>query len=166
MALKSISNNPFCSIYSTPSTCYEDGIPFPCFQTVDLCSKLASGGIVSSTAKEDYASCKNSKKIMGYGDKNSFSGVWAAYNYTTEGTSKGDWCIPAAGIFTSIENNLNIINTGFSHVGGTQFTSYTKIWASTATENGEIFYSDFTQSYALNTSSSTAFKDFRPVIEF
>ena len=68
----------------------------------------------SSTAKNDFESCENSAKIMAAGNKSKYPAAWAAYNYTTTGTKVGDWCLPAAGIFTSYYNNQSVINTGFS----------------------------------------------------
>ena len=52
--------------------------------------------VSSSTASTDYASCANSKIIMAAGDKSTYPAVWAAHEYSTEGTKAGDWCLPAA----------------------------------------------------------------------
>lgn len=52
-------------------------------------------------AAQDYKSCKNSNIIRAQGNSSAYPAVWAAYEYSTEGTEKGDWCLPAAGIFYS-----------------------------------------------------------------
>ena len=42
------------------------------------------------------------------------------YNYTTTGTSKGDWYLPAAGeLYASIWTNKSSVNAGLSKAGGT-----------------------------------------------
>ena len=57
------------------------------------------------TAATDYASCENSAKIRAQGTSSTYPAVWAAREYKTVGTEAGDWCLPAAGIFTSYYNN-------------------------------------------------------------
>ena len=84
----------------------------------------------ASSASKDYDSCGNSKKIMAAGNKSKYPAVWAANEYKTEGTSAGDWCLPAAGIFTSYYNNQTAINLGFEKIGGTTFTDSTIAWSS------------------------------------
>ena len=90
-----------------------------------------------STASTDYASCENSKIIMAAGDKSKYPAVWAAHEYSTEGTKAGDWCLPAAGIFSSYFSNLDKVDAGFDEAGGAKFLStgrfgtVTNAWSST-----------------------------------
>ena len=121
-----------------------------------------------SDASKDYASCENSKIIMAAGDKNKYPAVWAAHEYSTEGTKAGDWCLPAAGIFTLYNNNQEAINTGFSRADGTKFTFNTDAWSSSEYDNSRAWYSrlsntDYGLYYNISKSSS---QEVRPVLEF
>ncbi len=120
-----------------------------------------------SQASTDYASCENSKKIMAAGNKGSYPAAWAANEYSTEGTRAGDWCLPAAGIFTSYYNNSIGINRGFTKVGGKEITVNVNIWSSTKSGENRAWYSYFRNNYGLysNTYMSSSF-EVRPVIEF
>ena len=120
----------------------------------------------SEAASKDYDSCGNSKKIMAAGNKSKYPAVWAANEYKTEGTSAGDWCLPAAGIFTSYYNNKSVINTGFSRAGGTKFTSGTYARSSSETGSGSAWGSYFNRSYGLSSYGKTGSGEVRPVIEF
>ena len=40
------------------------------------------------------------------------------HSYSTEGTSAGDWCLPAAGILKSISENYQAIQNSLNLVGG------------------------------------------------
>ena len=120
----------------------------------------------SSSASQGYASCENSAKIRAQGNSSTYPAVWAAYNYTTTGTKAGDWCLPAAGIITSIYNNQSTINTGFSRANGTQFTSSTYAWSSSEYSNYYAWDSYFGISYGLTYSSKGNYDEVRPVIEF
>ena len=105
-----------------------------------------------SAASKDYDSCGNTAKIIAAGDKSKYPAAWAAHEYKTAGTEAGDWCLPAAGIFTSYYNNQDAINTGFRRAGGTPFTSSTEAWSSSENNDdyygyGRAWYSDFNGSY-------------------
>ena len=119
-----------------------------------------------SSASQDYASCENSKKIRAQGNSITYPAVWAAYNYTTTGTKAGDWCLPAAGIFTSIYNNQSTINTGFSRANGTQLTSSTSTWSSSEYDGYLEWHSDFNGSYGLRYYAKNYPNEVRPVLEF
>ena len=127
----------------------------------------------ASSASQDVASCENSKKIMAAGNKNTYPTVWAANEYSTEGTNAGDWCLPAAGIFTSYYNNQETINTGFSLANGTQFTESTHAWSSSEKNSNYAWRLDFSDSYGLDSSHTiygyyhkTNNLEVRPVLEF
>ena len=119
-----------------------------------------------SQASQDVASCENSAKIRAQGNSSTYPAVWAAYNYTTTGTKVGDWCLPAAGIFTSYYNNQSVINTGFSRAGGTKFTTSTYAWSSSESSNGYAWTSTFTNEYGLSNFRKTYSGEVRPVLEF
>ena len=120
----------------------------------------------TSYAAQDYESCTNSKIIMAAGDKSTYPAVWAAHEYKTEGTSAGDWCLPAAGIFNLYYKIKKAINTGFSRANGTQFTADTRAWSSSEYNNNRAWYSYFNYSYGLDYSSKDNYAEVRPVIEF
>ena len=71
-----------------------------------------------STIQTDFASCENSKIIMAAGDKNKYPAVWAAYEYSTEGTKAGDWCLPSAGILMLYSKNQESIIKGIERANG------------------------------------------------
>ena len=119
-----------------------------------------------SSASQDFASCENSKKIRAQGNSSTYPAVWAAYNYTTTGTKVGDWCLPAAGIFTSIYNNQSTINTGFSRANGTQFTTSTYAWSSSEYDRNTAWRSDFSYSYGLLNYNKSINLEVRPVLAF
>ena len=114
------------------------------------------------SASKDYDSCENTAKIIAAGDKSKNPAAWAAHEYKTAGTKAGDWCLPAAGIFTSYYNNKDAIVSGFTKAGGVQFSYLT--WSST----------EKTENTAWRGGGGNGvggdFKDYgrevRPVIEF
>ena len=122
----------------------------------------------SEAASKDYDSCGNSKKIMAAGNKSKYPAVWAANEYKTAGTEAGDWCLPAAGIITSVYNNQEAINTGFSRANGTQFSS--GAWSSSEFDDGYAWYSGFSNSDGLSYPYHHLIKnsslEVRPVLEF
>ena len=131
-------------------------------------------------ASKDYNSCGNTEKIIAQGDRNIYPAAWAAHEYSTEGTSAGDWCLPAAGIFTSYYNNQDAINTGFIRAGGTKFSASrpdTYAWSSSelnATNYYFAWYSYFrNDNYGLNSYinytlgyNKSDSLEVRPVLEF
>ena len=119
-----------------------------------------------SSASQDYASCENSAKIRAQGNSSTYPAVWAVYNYTTTGTKVGDWCLPAAGIFTSIYNNQSTINTGFSRANGTQFTSSTYAWSSSEYNKYNAWYSHFYGGLGYDGKNYDYSKEVRPVLAF
>ena len=120
-----------------------------------------------SEASKDYASCENSKIIMAAGDKSTYPAVWAAHEYSTEGTKAGDWCLPAAGIFTSYSKNQEAINTGFNRANGTKFINSTQAWSSSEDDDERMWGSDFDGNYGLGNSLYKSNNNaVRPVLEF
>ena len=132
---------------------------------------LASGltNLSSSEAvATDFASCENSEIIMAAGNSSTYPAVWAAHEYSTEGTSAGDWCLPAAGIFTSYYKNQAAINAGFNRANGTPFTSSTDAWASSQYNGFDAWYTYFGSGNSIGLLSFTkrGSREVRPVIEF
>ena len=121
-----------------------------------------------SQASQDFASCENSAKIRAQGNSSTYPAVWAAYNYTTTGTKVGDWCLPAAGIFTSIFKYQASIDPGFSRAGGTNFTDSTYVWSSSENYiNGAWgLGSGFGHTYGLDGRTKGGSGEVRPVIGF
>ena len=124
----------------------------------------------AASAANDYGSCENSYLIMSVGDSSTYPAVWAANEYSTEGTSAGDWCLPAAGIFTSIYNNMTTVNVGLLKAGGTQFTTSTYAWSSSENYSSSAWCSDFSSSYGLYDLDGSRYKndsaEVRPVLAF
>lgn len=144
MALKNLTNTAWANQYAeTPELAYYTEM---------------------TKAATDFASCENTKKIISTGNATTFPAAWAAYEYSTEGTKAGDWCLPAAGIFTSIYNNLTKINNSFVNAGGNKFSS--NLYSSTRYDKYRIWYSSPTGSlYGISHVNMTT-NPIRPVIEF
>ena len=124
----------------------------------------------SSSASEDLDSCGNTEKIVKAGDKSAYSAAWAAHEYSTEGTNAGDWCLPAAGIFTSYYYNRATIDFSLRKAGGIALGTHVNdyIWTSTESSSYGAFYSNFTYDYGLYdgyTNKINAY-EVRPVLEF
>ena len=119
-----------------------------------------------SDASKDYDSCGNTAKIIAAGDKSKYPAAWAAHEYKTEGTEAGDWCLPAAGIFTSYNNNQTAINLGFEKAGGTTLTNSTYAWSSSENDDIRAWRSLFGISYGFSSSAKDYSYEVRPVIEF
>ena len=107
-------------------------------------------------ASTDYQSFRNTSIITAAGDKSEYPAAWAAKNYNTTGTEPGDWCLPAAGIMTSIENNMSTINNGFNLAGGAQIGTYSYYWSSSEYDSYYAWSSDFSGDYGLTYRYSTS----------
>ena len=112
----------------------------------------------------DVDSCGNTEKIIAYGDKNKYPAAWAAHEYSTEGTSAGDWCLPADGIFSSVYDNLFLMTISLTNAGGTQLAYSSNPWSSTERNKTYAYYLYITSSSAY-TSKDYSY-EVRPVIEF
>ena len=132
--------------------------------------------VSGSTASTDYASCANSKIIMAAGNKGKYPAVWAANEYSTEGTKAGDWCLPAAGVLASYCKNRDVIDEGFSKANGTDFTTTNyyflssseydvgSVWYYYLDVNNRCYTGYYYSSYPYH--SKTARYYVRPVLEF
>ena len=124
----------------------------------------------AESASYDLSSCPNTEKILAAGDKSTYPAAWAAHEYKTEGTNAGDWCLPAAGIFTSYYNNQQLVNLGITNAGGTQIGTGSYNWSSSERDSGNAWYSVFSHDYGITSGSGNRSKEYnyevRPVLEF
>ena len=116
-------------------------------------------------ASKDFASCENSKIIVAAGDKNIYPAAWAAHEYKTEGTSAGDWCLPAAGIFTSYFYNSESCAIGMRRASG-KYISINDAFSSTIYSSSRVYQSSFGSEFGLLLSYRSLERDVFPVIEF
>ena len=120
----------------------------------------------ASAASQDLASCENTAKIIAAGDKSTYPAAWAAHEYKTIGTNAGDWCLPAAGIMTSIKNGMELINIGYGLASGTKIGTSDYIWSSSEEISRDTWSSGFSGDYGLFSDSKDPSYDVRPVLEF
>ena len=130
----------------------------------------------AESASYDLNSCPNTEKILAAGDKSKYPAAWAAHEYKTEGTNAGDWCLPAAGVFTSYYNNQQLVNIGMTNAGGTKIGTSSVVWSSSeCNRNGgsHAWYSSFSLDYGLdyydgsyNYFNKINSRGVRPVLEF
>ena len=116
-------------------------------ESVDLSLNNFTSDQAAST---DYQSCTNTVIITAAGGKSKYPAAWAAKEYSTEGTKARDWCLPAAGIMTSIKNNMSVINAGFILTGGTQIDTSSFYWSSSEYGSYYAWYSAFSNDYGLD----------------
>ncbi len=127
-----------------------------------------------SSASKDYDSCGNTAKILAAGDKNTYPAAWAAHEYSTEGTSIGDWCLPAGGIFNSYQRNFDWVNAGIKKAGGTTISNKYGAWSSSESDSSVAFASSVSSSFSYGIhggdwqyyNHKTSPREVRPVIEF
>ena len=121
-------------------------------------------------ASHDFNSCSNTEKMMAYTDigNRDSSLAWTVHKYSTTGTKAGEWCLPAAGIFTNIYNNFGAVCDGLNKSGGTQLSTSTYAWSSTAKDISKVWNSHFKNNYGLSYSGRSQYTthEVRPVIEF
>ena len=120
---------------------------------------------------KDYNSCANTEKIIAAGNETDFPAAWAAHEYKTEGTSAGDWCLPAIGILSSTNKNVEIVNNGIAAADGSILnTSLLTMWSSDIKKSSSskakwYFNFDYRRSMPQATHDETP-NNVRPVLEF
>ena len=130
-----------------------------------------------TSASTDLKSCENTAVITAAGTSSTYPAAWAAHEYKIEGTNAGDWCLPAAGIMTSIKNNMSTIDNGFNLAGGAQIETSSDYWSSTEVDSGYAWASYFSYEYGLYSYYSSidsrnyyrtkqSSHEVRPVLEF
>ena len=122
----------------------------------------------TESASHDLNSCDNTKKIMAAGNKSTYPAAWAAHEYKTEGTNAGDWCLPAAGIFTSYYNNQQLVDIGMTNADGIQIEIGSFYWTSSEHSSILAWLSGFGNDHGAGTDYQYKFfsQEVRPVIEF
>ena len=91
------------------------------------------------TSINDFDSCGNTQKIIQQGDSGKYPAAWATVNYapTAAPETKGKWCLPAAGIFSEMKENLDTINRTITKINGQEISYRTadaeNIWTSSET---------------------------------
>ena len=118
------------------------------------------------SASYDLNSWANTQKILVAGDKSTYPAAWVAHEYKTEGTNAGDWCLPAAGVFTSYRNNQQLVNISMTNAGGTQIGTDSYVWSSSESHGFYAWTSRLINVYGLDTRGKDRSYDVRPVIEF
>lgn len=106
------------------------------YSSYDLNISSLPDTVSAYEAALDISSCANTAKIIATGDKSKFPAAWAAYEYSTTGTKAGDWCLPAAGIYTTMfvnDNTEKSIKKSFKNISNT--TSYVYMFGWTSTED-------------------------------
>ena len=123
--------------------------------------------INSIGALKNYTSCENSRKIMLAGNSDMYPAVWAANSYSTEGTSAGDWCLPASTILVMLHKyHESIIDAGFEKAGGTPFTSTSGAWSSSEAYAQNAYMLTYKNNNGFASMTKEARHEVRPVIEF
>ena len=143
-----------------PCSQYGSMIQYPCREDVTALPNLSE-----EEASQDFASCDNCKKIATQSCSHPARDM--ALKYTTTGTNAGDWCLPAAGIFTSYINNKEAIDTGFRRAGGEELSADT--WSSSEAMSSEAWryeYNNYISADGLSMASKNNYNPVRPVIEF
>ena len=123
----------------------------------------------AESASYDLNSCPNTEKILAAGDKSRYPAAWAAHEYKTVGTEAGDWCLPAAGVFTFYYNNQQLVNIGMTNAGGTQIGKSSSVWSSSEYNSSNAWSSYLSIDYGLNyggNDSKRGIFEVRPVLEF
>lgn len=115
----------------------------------------------------DIDSCINSAKIMAAGNKDSYPAVWAAHEYSTEGTSAGDWCLPAAGILLSVSIHEDVINKGLERANAPYlWEDRGRYWSSTEYNSSYVWTWYNGDYYGMEKISKTSADKVRPVLSF
>lgn len=78
------------------------------------------------SAKQDFNGKSNTKIAISYGDENGYETPAAdyCYNFTTQGTNKGDWYLPAFGELYAVYSNVDKLNNSLSKIGKSLLTEW------------------------------------------
>ena len=128
-----------------------------------------------SEALQDYDSCGNTNIITNSGTPEMFPAAWAAKTYAPVAApgTKGKWCLPAAGVLSSVYYKRSVVNKSFSKAGGlaivnakedllssTRF-SYAAIWVYCSLDEFACAYDNGLNPMVMRVDGAV-----RPVIEF
>lgn len=101
----------------------------------------ATGGKTTNThyvAQADVDGLYNTNKII-QNLGTAASAAYACRTYTTEGTNRGDWYMPAEGENYLMYQSKSYLNSKLSSIGGTQFGSE-DYWSSTVVDNSNAWH--------------------------
>lgn len=84
-------------------------------------------------------------------------------NYSTNGTSKGDWYLPSIGELGFIASRFDTINSAISKVGGTTFNIAGKYWSSTQYSADSVCFIN-TNGFIIADADKTTEQFVRPFI--
>ena len=98
----------------------------------------------------------NTKKIVDYyGDASDYAAGYC-YNYTTEGTKKGDWFLPSVKEAVILSNNKDPVNKTLNYSKMVNYQYYEIVaWLMTSLQSGNTHY------VALDTSDNSLVFDFK-----
>lgn len=104
--------------------------------------------------KSDYEGKKNTKAIYDYCKANNKScpAVEYAYTYKTEGTSEGDWYLPAYLELSTLINNKDAINKSLNLLGKKSIDAY---GSRVSTSGSMVFWTYYNYYYWSSSSRST-----------
>lgn len=117
----------------------------------------------NTTATADWQGFNNTKAIYEYRKTKggSFQAAEKALVYSTEGTSQGQWYLPAAGELKAVSDNKSTLNTTLSKIGGTSLSL--SDWTSSEKDSTNAF---FLSSSTLGSNKKGISANIRPVINF
>ena len=123
-------------------------------------------------AWNDFGSCSNTVKAMMNGNSQKYPAPWSAKTYapSAAASTKGLWCLPAAGVLHSTYENRKIIDAAIQKLGGEVLqNNRNQIWSSTESDKTfmHIFYVYSEGSgLSLRGKGQSSATVVRPVIEF
>lgn len=127
------------------------------------------------TAMKDYDSCSNTDKILKQGSSSTYPAAWAARSYAPTAETSGKWCLPAAGILSSVYVNRSTVNVGIAKLGGTKMPVSSgedaHMWSSSEYSNYNSWYfcaGNGASQAGLGNSNGSKSSSYsvRPVLEF
>ena len=118
-----------------------------------------------TAAPADWQGFKNTK-AMYEADKSgeTYQAAKLVLTYSTEGTSQGQWYLPAAGELKAIASNKDTLNTVLSKIGGTQMSS--THWSSSEQDETKSFFINMDGGSSVSTLPKIYKGKARPVINF
>ena len=150
--------------------------PSPTAQSIVWSTEEKATGVPQlpfyTDAWNDFGSCSNTVKAMMNGDSQKYPAPWSAKTYapSAAASTKGQWCLPAAGVLHSTYENRKIIDAAIQKLGGEVLqNNRNQIWSST--ESDKTFMYIFTvysegSGLALRGKGQSSATVVRPVIEF
>ena len=150
--------------------------PSPTAQSIVWSTEEKATGVPQlpfyTDAWNDFGSCSNTVKAMMNGDSQKYPAPWSAKTYapSAAASTKGQWCLPAAGVLHSTYENRKIIDAAIQKLSGEVLqNNRNQIWSST--ESDKTFMYIFTvysegSGLALRGKGQSSATVVRPVIEF